>query len=481
MQFNSITFALFLPIVFILYWFVFNQKLRWQNLFLVVASYVFYGWWDWRFLILLFISSLSDFIFGYLIDKESRQFRRKTFLILSICINLGMLGFFKYYNFFVDSFIDLFSLFGIRLHASTLQIILPVGISFYTFQSMSYTISVYWRQLKSTKDIVSFFSYLSFFPQLVAGPIETANNLLPQFTKKRVFDYAKAADGMRQILWGLFKKIVIADNCAGFVDSIFSNYSQHSGSTLVFGVILFAFQIYGDFSGYSDIAIGTARLFGFELMQNFRFPYFSKSITEIWRRWHISLSNWLRDYLYTPLAISTRNWGLAGILFSSIITFTLCGLWHGANWVYVVFGLLHGLALSYEILTRKQRKKWSKKTPVFIYDSLSMLLTFIFWNITLVFFRSASIHDALGYFKGMFSTSLFSAPHPDIGVNPLTISVLIPLFIIFEWMQRDKQHAMQIDSTRMSRPVRWACYFLLIFLIGMLGNTGDVPFIYFQF
>jgi alginate O-acetyltransferase complex protein AlgI len=481
MQFNTLTFALFLPIVLIFYWFIFNKKLQWQNLFLIIASYVFYGWWDWRFLILLFISSMSDFIFGFFIDKEISEKKRKLFLILSLCINLGMLCFFKYFNFFVDSFINLFSLFGITLHASTLNIILPIGISFYTFQSMSYTLAVYWRQMKSTKDIISFFSYLSFFPQLVAGPIERASSLLPQFSKKRIFEYEKATDGMRQILWGLFKKIVIADNCAGLVDSIFNNYSHYSGSTLVFGLILFAFQIYGDFSGYSDIAIGTARLFGFELMQNFRFPYFSLNVTEFWRRWHISLSNWLRDFLYTPLAIKTRNWGMAGIIFSSIITFILCGLWHGANWVFIIFGLMHGLALSYEILTKKQRKKWLKNIPSYFYNSFSVLLTFIFWNITLVFFRSANIHAAIGFFKGIFSTSLFSIPHPDTGYNPLTISILLPVFILFEWVQRSKQHALQLDTAIHPKFARWIYYFIIVFLIGMLGQTNDIPFIYFQF
>jgi len=492
MQFNTLIFAIFLPIVFIFYWFVINKKLLYQNLFLIIASYVFYGWWDWRFLILLFISSLSDFIFGFLIDNETNQRKRKLFLILSLCINLGMLCFFKYFNFFIDSFIDLFSLFGITLHATTLNIILPIGISFYTFQSMSYTIAVYWRQMKSTKDIISFFSYLSFFPQLVAGPIGRAKNLLPQFSKKRIFEYEKAADGMRQILWGLFKKIVIADNCAVFVNSIFNNYSYHSGSTLAFGVLLFAFQIYGDFSGYSDMAIGIARLFGFELMQNFRFPYFSKNITGFWQRWHISLSTWFRDYVYFPLAYSTSRKlpkeKYLGIQTDKIIyiiattfTFFLCGLWHGASLGFIMFGLLHGLALSYEILTKKLRKNWLKNIPVFINSSFSVLLTFLFWNISLVFFRSPNIHTAIGFFKGIFSYSFFSIPHPDTRYNPLTIAVLLPAFLIFEWIQRNKQHALQIDTTKNPKFLRWVYYFIIVFLIGMFGQTNDIPFIYFQF
>ena len=392
-----------------------------------------------------------------------------------------MLAYFKYFNFFIENFIDLFSLFGIQLHANSLNIILPVGISFYTFQSMTYTIDVYWRKIKPTRDVIAFFAYLSFFPQLVAGPIERAINFLPQFTKKREFDYSAAVDGMRQILWGLFKKIVIADNCAVFVDSIFSNYTEHSGSTLLLGSVLFAFQIYGDFSGYSDIAIGSARLFGFNLLQNFRYPYFSTSITEMWRRWHISLSNWLREYLYTPIALSTRNWGTFGIIFSSVITFLLCGLWHGANWVYVVFGLLHGLALGYELLTKKLRKKWNKRIPVKIYYFGSVFLTFVFWNISLIFFHSSSLGDAFAYLNGIFSNTLFSMPNADTGVNPLTITVLIPIFIMAEWLQKDKIHVLQLDYKKLPRYIRWIIYVLVVFSIGMLGNTGDVPFIYFQF
>ena len=301
MLFNSIDFAIFLPIVFILYWFVTNKNLKLQNLLIVISSYIFYGWWDWRFLSLILFSTILDYSIGISLSKQVNQNKRKMLLWISILMNLGFLGFFKYYNFFLANFMTAFSFFGTEINANSLNIILPVGISFYTFQTLSYTIDVYKRQLETTKDFIAFSAFVSFFPQLVAGPIERATNLLPQFYTKRYFDYSKTVDGMRQILWGLFKKIVIADNCAQYANIIFNNSSEYSGSTLVLGAIFFTFQIYGDFSGYSDIAIGTSRLFGFNLKQNFAFPYFSRDIAEFWRRWHISLSSWFRDYLYIPL------------------------------------------------------------------------------------------------------------------------------------------------------------------------------------
>ena len=301
MLFNSIDFAIFLPIVFILYWFVTNKNLKLQNFLIVAASYLFYGWWDWRFLSLILFSTVVDYTIGRKLRMEENQTKRKILLWTSILVNLGFLGFFKYYNFFLDNFITAFSFFGTEIKANSLNIILPVGISFYTFQTLSYTIDVYKRNLEPTKDFIAFSAFVSFFPQLVAGPIERATNLLPQFYKKRTFEYDKAVDGMRQILWGLFKKIVIADTCAEYANLIFNNSADYSGSTLVLGALFFTFQIYGDFSGYSDIAIGTSRLFGFNLKQNFAFPYFSRDLAEFWRRWHISLSTWFRDYLYIPL------------------------------------------------------------------------------------------------------------------------------------------------------------------------------------
>ena len=306
MLFNSLDFAVFLPIVFLLYWFVTKHNLKLQNALIVAASYVFYGWWDWRFLSLIIFSTFLDYSIGRRLKNEENQKTRKTLLWTSIIVNLGFLGVFKYYNFFLDNFIAAFSFFGQDIQPNSLNIILPVGISFYTFQTLSYTIDVYKKKLEPTEDIVAFSAFVCFFPQLVAGPIERATNLLPQFYKKRTFEYDKAVDGMRQILWGLFKKVVIADNCAEYANLIFNNYQDYNGSTLMLGVIFFAFQVYGDFSGYSDIAIGTSRLFGFKLMQNFAVPYFSRNIVEFWRRWHISLSTWLTDYLFTPLATTFK-------------------------------------------------------------------------------------------------------------------------------------------------------------------------------
>ncbi len=329
MLFNSIDFAIFLPIVFILYWFVANKNLKLQNLLIVGASYVFYGWWDWRFLSLILFSTIVDYFVGIGLSKQEDPIKRKMLLWTSIIVNLGFLGFFKYYNFFLDNFVTAFSFFGQEINANSLNIILPVGISFYTFQTLSYSIDVYRRKLEPTKNFIIFAAFVSFFPQLVAGPIERATHLLPQFYSKRNFDYSKAVDGMRQILWGLFKKIVIADNCAKYANIIFNNSDDYSGSTLVLGALFFTFQIYCDFSGYSDIAIGTSRLFGFDLMRNFNFPYFSRDIAEFWRRWHISLSTWFRDYLYIPLGGSRG--GIWMKIRNTFIIFIVSGFWHGAN------------------------------------------------------------------------------------------------------------------------------------------------------
>ena len=341
MYFNSIDFAIFLPIVFLLYWFVTQKNLKLQNALIVVASYVFYGWWDWRFLSLIVFSSLVDYSIGLALKKEEQQSKRKLLLWTSIGVNLGFLGFFKYYNFFVDNFVSAFSFFGQPIQPNTLDIILPVGISFYTFQTLSYTIDVYKRKLEPTSNLISFLAFVSFFPQLVAGPIERATHLLPQFYKKRVFHYSLAVNGCRQILWGLFKKIVIADNCAEYANLIFNNSSDYSGSTLFMGALFFTFQIYGDFSGYSDIAIGTSRLFGFDLKQNFAFPYFSRDIAEFWRRWHISLSTWFRDYLYIPLGGSQG--GTLMKVRNTFIIFLVSGFWHGANWTFIAWGFLNAL------------------------------------------------------------------------------------------------------------------------------------------
>ena len=413
MLFNSIDFAIFLPISFFLYWFIFNDNLKKQNSFLLVISYFFYGWWDWRFLLLIGFSSLVDYSVGIGLAKTKRKKYRKVLLLTSLFVNLGFLGVFKYFNFFSENFASAFTLLGGSVFTPLhLNIILPVGISFYTFQTLSYSIDVYKNKLEPTKDLIAFLAFVSFFPQLVAGPIERAASLLPQFYKKRNFDYESAVDGTRQILWGLFKKMVIADNCSIYVNDIFSNYSQYSGSTLLFGAFFFSIQIYCDFSGYSDIAIGTSRLFGLTLMRNFAFPYFSRDISEFWRRWHISLSTWFRDYVYVPLG------GSRGSSFMKIrnifIIFIASGFWHGANWTFIVWGALNALYFIPLMLMNKNRVNLDTvaegKLLPSIKDLSKMSLTFLCTLFAWIFFRAESITQAVSYIDGICSYSLFSIP-----------------------------------------------------------------------
>ena len=478
MLFNSIDFAIFLPTVFLLYWFATNRNLNLQNLLIVLASYLFYGWWDWRFLSLIFFSTLVDYAIGLALLHENNQTKRKLLLWTSIIINLGFLGFFKYYNFFVDNFVAAFSFFGSPINGNSLDIILPVGISFYTFQTLSYSIDVYKRKLEPTKDFIAFSAFVSFFPQLVAGPIERASNLLPQFYKKREFDYAKAVDGMRQILWGLFKKIVIADNCAEFANQIFNNSADYSGSTLVLGAIFFTFQIYCDFSGYSDIAIGASRLFGFNLMQNFNFPYFSRDMAEFWRRWHISLSTWFRDYVYIPLGGSRGGTWLN--IRNIFIIFIVSGFWHGANWTFIVWGALNALYFLPLLLAKKNRNNINvvaegKYLPS-MREFLSIIITFSLTVFAWIFFRSASIDHALQFINGIFSKSLFSMPE----IFPVSIILLVLIFMMMEWLGRDQQFALQYFGNKLKAVSRYALYFTLIFSIFWFGGK-EQAFIYFQF
>ena len=482
MLFNSIDFAIFLPIVFILYWFLTNKNLKLQNLLIVVASYLFYGWWDYRFLLLILFSTIVDYSVGIGLLKQEDKTKRKILLGTSILVNLGFLGFFKYYNFFLDNFITAFSFFGTEIKANSLNIILPVGISFYTFQTLSYSIDVYKRKLEPTKDFIAFSAFVSFFPQLVAGPIERARNLLPQFYKKRTFDYSKAVDGMRQILWGLFKKIVIADNCAVFADQIFNNSHDYSGSTLVLGAIFFAFQIYGDFSGYSDIAIGTARLFGFNLMQNFAFPYFSRDIAEFWRRWHISLSTWLRDYLYIPLGGSrgTNYFKIRNVF----IIFLVSGFWHGANWTFIIWGGLNALYFLPIMLLNKNKINTDvvaqgKHLPS-VREVLSITLTFSLTTIAWIFFRAEDIHHAISYLSDIIHPSILTLPELITPKLEMIYTILcVFILVLFEWMNRDKIHALDIANYNKSN--RWVLYLIIIIMIITFGSFNQNSFIYFQF
>ncbi len=482
MLFNSIDFIIFLPIVFIGYWFLFNKNIKYQNLFITISSYVFYGWWDWRFLSLIIFSTVVDYIVGNRLTIVNNKTKRRALLYASILINLGLLALFKYYNFFIENFIEAFSFLGFSIKPNTLNIILPIGISFYTFQTLSYTIDIYNKKIRPTKDIISFAAFVSFFPQLVAGPIERAKNLLPQFHKKREFNYLKAKDGIKQILWGLFKKIVIADNCAEYANLIFNNSVDYGGSTLLIGAIFFSFQIYGDFSGYSDIAIGTARLFGFNLMQNFAFPYFSRDIAEFWRRWHISLSSWFRDYLYIPLGGNRGN-NIKKIR-NIFIIFLVSGFWHGANWTFIIWGGLNALYFIPIMLAKKNRIHLdtiaqNKNFPDFK-DLISMISTFSLTVLAWIFFRSENITHALSYISKIFSSSLFSIPEIKLESKLTNIILLLILFLIIEWFGRRSKYAIEEITKRWKLHYRYIFYyFLLIIVLSFSGKEQE--FIYFQF
>ena len=481
MLFNSIDFAIFLPIVFILYWYI-NKNLRLQNFLIVAASYVFYGWWDWRFLSLILFSTMVDYTVGRKLRNEENQTKRKILLWTSILVNLGFLGFFKYYNFFLDNFITAFSFFGTELSGNSLNIILPVGISFYTFQTLSYTIDVYKRKLEPTKDFIAFAAFVSFFPQLVAGPIERATNLLPQFYKKRTFQYDKAVDGLRQILWGLFKKIVIADNAAELANQIFNNSSEYDGSTLVLGVIFFTFQIYGDFSGYSDIAIGTSRLFGFDLKQNFAFPYFSRDIAEFWRRWHISLSTWFRDYLYIPLGGSRGGTWMK--VRNTFLIFIISGFWHGANWTFIVWGALNAIYFLPLLLLNKNRVntdtvaegKYLPSIKEFFQMGITFSLTIFAW----IFFRADNVSHALNYISSIFSKTVFNFPNFHGKLHAFTTLVLIAICLVIEWFGRSDRFALEKFGNKSNRNIRWVFYYSIIILIFWFSGSQQ-EFIYFQF
>ena len=482
MLFNSLNFAIFLPIVFILYWFATKGNLKLQNILLLVSSYFFYACWDWRFMFLLIFSTLLDYFTGIKIHEATNQRKKLFWLWLSIGINLGFLGVFKYYNFFAESFADGLSLLGFKANLGSLQIILPVGISFYTFHGLSYVIDIYKNRIKPERNFIDYSVFVSFFPLLVAGPIERATHLLPQILKKREFDYSKAVDGLRQILWGLFKKIVIADNCAEFANTIFNNSADYSGSTLVLGALFFTFQIYCDFSGYSDIALGTARLFGIELLRNFAFPYFSRDIAEFWRRWHISLSSWFKDYLYIPLGGSKG--GMWMKIRNTFIIFLVSGFWHGANWTFIVWGFLNALFIMPSIVFNTNRNNLDivargKYLPT-LREFFAILLTFSLTVFAWIFFRAANVTHAFSYISEIFSSSLLTIPNfPGIG-KAVPIVFLTIIFVIVEWLGREQQYAIAHLGTKWYKPVRWALYYSIILAIYFFAGS-EQQFIYFQF
>ena len=476
MLFNSIEFLIFLPIVFIAYWFIFQKNLKAQNLLLLFSSYVFYGWWDWRFLSLIFLSTIVDYFSGLNIYNSTDHSRRKFFLWISIIFNISLLGFFKYFNFFIDSWIDLFGVFGYKyVNDWTLNVILPVGISFYTFQTMSYSLDIYYNKLKPTNDFISFASFVSFFPQLVAGPIERASNLLPQILNSRKFKYEEGVDGLRLILWGMFKKVFIADSLAPFVNDIFSNYTSYDGGVLVLGLIYFSFQIYCDFSGYSDIAIGTAKLFGISLMSNFKFPYFSRDISEFWRRWHISLSSWFKDYVYIPLGGSKTD--KISSIRNIFIIFIVSGFWHGAKWTFILWGLLHALFYVPSFLSGKNREYAKEIVGIHnilpsLKEIILMIKTYLVVTISWVFFRSETILDAFKYLKIL----VFDLSFPNtfrFGV------VYIIILLFYEWLiKNDERKPINIKNY----PMRKLVYLIMVYCVISSYNIIDKSqFIYFQF
>lgn len=507
MLFNSIEFAFFLPIVFLIYWAIGyakigdTLKLRLQNAFVVIASYVFYGWWDWRFLLLIAFTSFCSWGSGLLIGRAATQNKAKAWTAANIVINLAILAIFKYYDFFVSEFGQLF---GISTASLLLRIILPVGISFYTFQALSYSIDVYREKIEPTKDIIAFFAFISFFPQLVAGPIERATNLLPQFLTNRKFSYDQGVDGMRQILWGLFKKIVIADNCATYVDQVWATYDTQTGSTLLLAAILFTFQIYGDFSGYSDIAIGTAKLFGIKLMRNFNNPYFSRDIAEFWRRWHISLTTWFRDYVYIPLGGSRpevpasikkpdryKKWI---IVRNTFVIFLVSGIWHGANWTFLAWGTFHALLFLPLILLGANRKYTNQVAaytdsngiehlrilPTFR-EALQMLVTFGLVVFGWIIFRATGMPSLFHYLEGMYQWGTLRASYRFFLFDKNLVyptNILIIIMLIVEWIQRNKQHGLDIQISKWY--IRYAIYVALIGMIIYFGGSAQT-FIYFQF
>ncbi len=477
MLFNSFEFAVFLPLVFALYWMA-NRHLRIQNILLLAASYYFYACWDWRFLFLLLFSTALDYTAAHCITKANSASHRRIWLWLSIGINVGFLAVFKYFNFFSESFTQLLSGFGLSITPVLLDVILPVGISFYTFHGLSYIIDVYRRRTEAESDFVAYGVFVAYFPLLVAGPIERATHLLPQVKKRREFRYHQAVDGLRQILWGLFKKIVIADNCSVFVDQIFHDPAAYSGSTLALGAFLFAVQIYGDFSGYSDIALGVSKLFGIELLRNFSFPYFSRDIAEFWRRWHMSLSSWFRDYLYIPLGGSKGGKWMR--IRNTFAIFLVSGFWHGANWTYLFWGFLNAVYFLPLLLSDRNRTHLDSVATGRIFPSLrelvQVLITFCLSTLAWIFFRAPTLESAFSYCRRLFSPSLFSLPE----IRPFYLFVLLFVFFVIEWLGRESVHPLE-RIVRMPRVVRWTCYIGLLVVLFVFRQMHEVPFIYFQY
>jgi alginate O-acetyltransferase complex protein AlgI len=483
MIFNSIAFAVFFVVVFFLYWFAFSKTAKSQNIVLLSSSLVFYGWVDWRFLGLILFNACFNYFLGITIYGFKSDRSKNRLLWFGILVNISVLGFFKYFNFFFESFLNVFNYFGANLTYNPLHIILPLGISFFTFQTLGYIIDVYNDKINPSRNLLEFITYVSYFPKILAGPIERAQKFLPQIESKRLFDNQLAADGMRQILWGLFKKVVIADRCATIVIPIFNNYQDYSGSTLFLGLFLYLFQIYCDFSGYSDIAIGVSKLLGIRLMKNFASPFFSTNISDFWKRWHISLTTWMMDYVFTPLSFMFRRYNMIGLIISIITTFIIVGIWHGANWTFIFYGLLHGLYFIPIVL-----KGTINKSPVFadrgtfpsLNDFIAMSGMFLLLMCTTVFFRIDSISHGFYFLNKVFSSSLFSIPTTGKGVDVIFILFSIVVLLFVEWMTQGKEHAFTNIDFKLSFSYRWIIY-VVVFLSVVVSSADEQQFIYFQF
>jgi D-alanyl-lipoteichoic acid acyltransferase DltB (MBOAT superfamily) len=482
MTFTSLPFIFFITIFFLLYWVVFNKSLKIQNLLLLIGSYFFYAYWDWHFLFLLVGSSLFNYFLAIWMAKSKKESYRNLLVWIGLLQGVGCLIYFKYFNFFIKTLISGFAAFNISLDIHTLNILLPLGISFYTFRTISYLLDIKKRKIEPTTDLIVFFSYVSFFPCVLAGPIDRPKALIPQLETKREFNYLQASDGMRQILWGIFKKVVIADNCANFTSHVFDNYSTMPASALLFCTFLYTIQIYADFSGYSDIAIGVSSILGFKVTRNFNFPFFAQNIADFWRRWNISLTSWLTDYVFTPLSIYFRDYGKMGLVLAILINFTVIGIWHGANWTFILFGFLHGCYFIPLILKGTMNKKTAlmKNQPISFSILINMLGTFILVAFTFVIFRADSLVQAFEYLHRIFSKSLFSVIPISEKVN--MAAAILSIFIMFfvEWLQRDKQHALQIDFLK-SFALRALIYFFIIGMILSFSPSKGADFIYFKF
>ncbi len=489
MVFNSINFAVFLLLVLILYWWVFKKNAKTQNLLLLLASIVFYCMADWKFIFLLAASGFINFYLAKFIAKKEEGKIRSLFFYTGIIFNVGLLLYFKYFNFFIQSFVNLFNYSGAGISFTPFHILLPLGISFFTFQMIGYLIDVNNDEIEPTGNLLGFFTYLAYFPKILSGPIERIQKFLPQIQKKREFDYILAVDGLREILWGLFKKIVIADNCAVYANEIFDNYTVYSGSTLALGIFFFAFQIYCDFSGYSDMACGISKLFNIRIVNNFAFPFFSTNISDFWRKWHISLTTWMMDYIFTPLSFILRKYKKTGLIISIVLTFLLVGLWHGANSTFIVFGVLHGLYFIPLVLIGSMNKNEivaaGRLIPSFK-EFFGMIALFILTSFTAVFFRAENLHQAIGYISGIFSNSLFSMPYiieeeTGLPILPKLFILLLCGFIIVEWIGRKGDFAIVNIGKKRNRFFRWSFYFAIIYIIYYWGKSDMNAFIYFQF